>query len=333
MSPEPRPVPASIVLVSYNTRDLLLACIERLSREEIAGDCRIIVVDNASADGSAEAVRQKFPDVRLIANDRNRGFGPACNQAFAVAEGAAIVLLNPDAAVFPGSLDALLAAMDRSPRIGIVGGEVRNPEGGLEPSARAFPTPLTKFFTLSGLSSRFPHSRLFGRGDMGYADFSKDIEADWVPGTFCALRRSMLDALGGFDERFFLYYEETDLCRRARQAGWIVLFTPAAGVRHEGGASGKTHEGSLTFDPGGSQVLKFRLRSECLYYRKHHGIFGLFSAMVPEILWHAARFLVHLRPGAVHAAKRRHSRAVVTQALQALSDTRWGLVSPAAPWS
>lgn len=333
MPPDPDSAPGSIVLVSYNTRGLLLACIERLYREPSAKDCRIIVVDNASADGSAAAVRQHFPDVQLIANTRNRGFGPACNQAFAVAAGDAVVLLNPDAAILPGSLAALFAAMARGSKIGIVGGEVRNADGGLEPSARTFPSPLTKFFTLSGLSSRFPQSRIFGRGDMGYADFSKEIEADWVPGTFCALRRTMLESVGGFDERFFLYYEETDLCRRARQAGWTVLFTPAAGVLHEGGASGKTHEDSLTFDPGGSQVLKFRMRSECLYFRKHHGLTGLLAAMLPELLWHVLRFLLHLRPGPAHAAKRRHSCAVMSQALQAMADTRLGLLSPAAPWS
>lgn len=333
MPPDPVLLPASVVLVSYNTKDLLLACIARLRDEGGGQDCRIIVVDNASADGSAAAVAQAFPDVLVIDNKENRGFGPACNQAFAAAQGEAVILLNPDAAVLPGSIPGLLAALDKNPKIGVVGGQVCNPDGGLEPSARAFPSPLSKFFTLSGLAGRFPRSRLFGRGDMGHADFTREIEADWVPGTFCALRRTMLDALGGFDERFFLYYEETDLCRRARQAGWIVLYTPAAGVLHEGGASGKTHEDSLTFDPGGSQVLKFRLRSECLYFRKHHGLTSLLAAMLPEILWHGARYCLHLRPGPIHAAKRRHSRDVVTQSLKALADTRFGILSPAAPWS
>lgn len=333
MPSEPPPVPATVILVSYNTRDLLLSCLARLRHEGGGQDCRIIVVDNASADGSVAAIARAFPDVRIIANDENRGFGPACNQAFAIAEGETVVLLNPDAAVLPGSIPALLAVMDRDSKTGVVGGEVRNQDGALEPSARTFPTPLLKFLTFSGLSSRFPRSRFFGRGDLTYADFSGEIEADWVPGTLCALRRTMLESLGGFDERFFLYYEETDLCRRAKQAGWKVLFTPAAGVIHEGGASGKTHEASLTFDPGGAQVLKFRMRSECLYFRKHHGLTGVLAAMFPEILWHVLRFLLHLRPGAVHAAKRRHSQAVVTQALRALADTGCGMSNPATPWS
>jgi len=323
---------ASIVLVSYNTRELLLACLARLRRDACVDDCEIIVVDNASADGSAAAAAEAFPDVRLVANSQNRGFGPACNQAFALAGADVFVLLNPDAAPLPGSVALFLDVMARRPEVGVIGGEIRNAAGGLEPSARTFPTPLIKFLTLSGLSNRFPDSRFFGQGDRTYADLSKEQATDWVPGTFFAIRRSMIDAVGGFDERFFLYYEETDLCRRARQAGWIVLFVPGAGVIHEGGASGKTHADTLTFDPGAAQVMKFRLRSECLYYRKHHGLPGLLAAMLPEILWHGLRLLLHLRPGAVHRAKRRNSRAVMAQAVEAMADTRLGIFSPPAPW-
>jgi GT2 family glycosyltransferase len=139
----------------------------------------------------------------------------------------------------------------------------------------------------------------------------------------------MLEAIGFFDERFFLYYEETDLCLRAHRNGWGVYFLPDAGVTHIGGASSRTRS-DLDFDEGGAQVLRFRVRSEFLYFRKNSGLRAVLTNALVEAGWHALRLIAN--PGAGGRGKRAYSRAVVRNVRQALHDTRWGLESPPIPW-
>ncbi|NTU96931.1 MAG: glycosyltransferase family 2 protein, partial [Chlorobiaceae bacterium] len=281
---------------------------------------------------SASMVKDEFPQVQLVANHENLGFAAANNQAFKLAGGNYLVLLNPDAYVEPASLGNAVSFMERTPDCGLCGGKVLSPEGRLEPSARRFPSPLSKLFTLTGLGAKFPGPTIFNRHEFGGFAHDTPLEVDWVPGTFSIIRKEMLDAIGVFDERFYIYYEETDLCLRAKKAGWKIYFIPDAGVVHIGGACSKTRK-DRTFDNKASQVLAFRMRSEWLYYRKNSGLAGVFASAGVELLWYSLRFLKNLVFRSVDAsAKRSAAGSTMKQILQSLRDTKFGLVSPAIPW-
>ncbi|WP_034641699.1 glycosyltransferase family 2 protein [Desulfovibrio inopinatus] len=319
----------AIVIISYNTCELLSSCLEAVFAHPPHSDFTVVIVDNASSDGSTEMIQQRFPHVVLLKNTMNMGFAAACNQAFSAVDCQFYFLLNPDARVMPGSFDACLRLLETEPSCAMVGGRIENPSGTLEPSARAFPTPFTFFLTLSGLAARFP--RTLGKHDrLGMAHDAAQ-RVDWVPGTFACIRSQALERVGTFDERFFLYYEETDLCRRMNYVGLEVWFLPEATVVHEGGASSKTQTDKV-FDTGGSQVLSFRLRSQYLYFRKHHGIFGVLAVAAIEIGWHGLRMLVNCRPGPLCRSKRQYSRTIIQCAVAAFRDTKRGTYSPQRPW-
>jgi GT2 family glycosyltransferase len=322
----------SVVIVSYNTRDILRNCLTALFDHAGGLEIEVFVVDNHSADGSASMVRDEFPQARLIANNRNLGFAAANNQAFDLALGNYIILLNPDAYIGPGSIENGIAFMEKNRQCGLCGGRIISPEGKLEPSARRFPSSISKFLTISGLSGKFPSSAVFNRHEFGGFAHDHPMEVDWVPGTFTIVRKEMLDSIGPFDQRFYLYYEETDLCLRAKHAGWTIYFIPDAEVMHIGGASSKTRK-DKTFDAKAAQVLSFRMRSEWLYFRKNRGLQAVLSNAGVEMLWHAFRYVKNLNTLSKNSEmKRTASYAVMRQIAQSLRDTKFGQVSPPAPW-
>ncbi len=322
----------SVIIVSYNTREILLNALEALFENSKGVDMEVFVVDNNSADDSAAMVQHDFPSIRLIANNRNLGFAAANNQAFALASGRYIILLNPDAYIRPASIENCLAFMERTPKCGLAGGKIISPEGQLEPSARRFPSALSKLLTLSGLSGKFPHSPLLNRHEFGGFAHDHPLEVDWVPGTFTIIRKEMIDAIGAFDERFYIYYEETDLCLRAKKAGWKVYFIHDAEVMHIGGACSKTRK-DKAFDNKAAQVLTFRMRSEWLYYFKNKGIIAVLSSAGVELLWHAARYTKNLILPFGNAGKKRSAAvSVIMQIVQSLKETKFGTFSPPSPW-
>lgn len=321
----------SIIIVSYNTCEMLRECLQSVFGSETGQEAEAIVVDNASRDGSVKMVREEFPQVLLVENSWNAGFAAGVNLGYTRATGKYVFLLNPDARLKPGAIERAVEFMERHPECGICGARLLNPQGGLEPSARRFPGTLNKFLIISGLSTRYPRSRFFGRADYLYRDHREVMEVDWVPGTFSAIRASLLEQLGFLDERFYLYYEETDLCLRAKRAGWKVYFIPGAEVVHEGGGSSKTRK-DMDFDAGAAQLVKFRMRSELLYFRKNYGLPAVLANAGVEIGWLLLRALVNLKPGTENQEKRKSSLRAVGSCFQALADTRWGSFSPPTPW-
>ena len=317
----------SVVVVSYNTRDILRRCLARLTEELVAVNGEAIVVDNASADGSADMVAREFPQVRLLRSAVNLGFAAGNNRGFALARGRYVVLLNPDAFLGSGALALALAHMEGAPRVGIAGGRLQDPAGRLQPSGRLFPSLLNEALVTSGLAARYPRSRLFGRFDRTWADPGQAAQVDWVPGAFTIIRGRALGETGGFDERFFLYYEEVDLCRRMTQAGYEVWYWPDVVVTHIGGASSKTVK-TLEFSSAGSQLTLWRLRSALLYYRKHHGKAAAWSLAALESLWHRLRIAANAGNPAKHASSRRQIGLV----RQAWADTAGGALCPPRPW-
>jgi N-acetylglucosaminyl-diphospho-decaprenol L-rhamnosyltransferase len=249
----------SVIIVSYNTRELLRECIESILCEQGNGiTVEVIVVDNASADGSAAMVAERFPQARLIANPDNRGFGAACNQGLEIARGRYALILNADIRAQPGALQRLVEFMDAHPDAAICGGQLRYPDGRIQPSCARELTLWWVFCEQSLLAKLFPHTRLFGGYWRTHWDFSATIETEQVMGACMMLRRPF----PRFDEDYFLYCEDTDLCYRVRQAGGRIYYVHDAVFVHHLGASG---------EPQRAQMVIYYNRGKERYFRKFHG--------------------------------------------------------------
>jgi GT2 family glycosyltransferase len=329
----------SIVVISFNTRELLRECLHTLvlECEKVTGDvcAEVLVVDNASIDGSPEMVVSEFSGstipVRLICSENNLGFGRANNLALEQAKGRYLVLLNSDAFLHSGALALAIRHMNDSPKTGLGGARLVGRDGEIQPSARCFHSIWKDSLVLSGLASRFPKSRIFGAPDRTWADPEVAADVDWVPGAFLILRREVIAKIGNFDPRFFLYYEETDLCRRAHAAGYAVSYWPDVVVTHIGGESGR-QLASLDASKPVSRVELWRMRSTLLYYRKHHG-WQAALAFVMERTLYQIRFLRNQNsrnPSRVGRADQADQLGRLMQ--QAWKDTDGGRVSPPQPW-
>jgi hypothetical protein len=319
----------SILVVTYNSARLIGPLLSQLEGELAGLAAEVIVVDNASADDTAARVHRAHPWVRLFASTSNLGFAAGNNLAAKHARGRLLLLLNPDALPAPGALARGIALMDQHPDVGLSGGELRGADGGRQPSARMFPTLRDELFTLSGLAARYPGSRLFARLDRRWADPEQAAEVDWIPGAFVFIRAQDFAALGGFDERFFMYYEEVDLCRRLRAAGRTIRYWPELKAMHIGGESAKTVKAARVSRTG-SQLESWRMRSGLLYYRKHHGALGAAGLHAVERGWHKLREWKARWRGRVDEAADFGVHCL--QLAEAWRDTAGGTRSPARPW-
>lgn len=278
----------SVVVVNYNTAHLLH---EMWAAIEAARGClnlQAIVVDNASRDDSVAMLRRDFPQLQLIVNPVNVGFGRANNQALPFVAGRYVLLLNTDAFVSPDTLMATVAYMDAHADCGILGVRLVGRDNVLQPSCRFFPTPWNVFLHRTGLKRFFPGQRLVD--DMAW-DHATTRECDWVPGCYYLVRRELIEQVGLFDPRFFLYYEEVDHCRMAKKAGWKVVYFADTQVIHLGGESAKS-DGDLT--ASGKQISELQIESELLFFRKHFGVAGVFVSVLSSSLADGAMALKHL---------------------------------------
>ena len=228
----------TVIVVSYQTRDLTLACLRSLAEQSADASIETIVVDNASADGSADAIARGHSEARLIRLDKNIGFAAANNLAAEQARGEFLLLLNPDTVVLDRAVQRLLAFARRTPEAGIWGGRTLFADGSLNPtSCWMRQTPWSLVCRGFGLSGAFPRSSLFNPEAMGAWPRDTEREVDVITGCFLLIKREMWNALGGFDPAFFMYGEEADLCLRARSMRARPRFTPSATITHYGGAS------------------------------------------------------------------------------------------------
>ena len=264
----------SVIVVNYNTAHLLDRMIDALSAARQHFTIQLIIVDNASTDVASDLLRPKYPDVEWIANGRNVGFGRANNQALPLIRGKYVLLLNTDAFVSPDTLLRTIAFMDQNSRCGILGVRLVSEDGALQPSCRYFPTPWNEFVVATGLQRLFPATRLVD--DMSW-DHAAIRECDWVPGCYYLMRRELIERIGLFDPRYFLYFEEVDHCMAARAAGWSVVFFPFTEVVHIGGESAKTR-GPIT--TSGRQISALQIESRLLFFRKHYGLKGVLEAIL-----------------------------------------------------
>ncbi len=230
----------SVIIVTYQVQAYLAQCLNSLEAACQGLAAEVVIVDNASNDGTAEFVAQSYPKIPLIRNSDNVGFGRACNQGVRRTTGEYVLFLNPDTMVQNSSLAELASFLDHHPDAGIVGPRILGPDGRLQLACRrSFPTPAAALFRLLGLSRLFPRSRRLGRYNLTFLDPEIESEVDAVSGSCMMVRRSALDRIGGFDEEFFLYGEDLDLCHRVRTAGWKIMYTPATQIVHFKGQSAR----------------------------------------------------------------------------------------------
>ena len=248
----------AVVIVSWNSRDDLQACLQSLAAVSLP--LEVVVVDNASSDGSADAARAKAPQAMVIDAGENLGFARASNRGWRASLAPYVLFLNPDALVTPGAVEALQAVLENRPDVGIVGPRTRNTDGTPQVSFGPDLTPLREWRQgrlVRRVRARDPRALRWLEDAT-----SREIEPAWVSGSCLLTRRTLLETLGGFDEAFFLYEEDVDLCLRARQAGARVVFTPEAWVIHRLGRS---------MEQAGARARIEYDRSHLHFYRKHHG--------------------------------------------------------------
>lgn len=227
------------IVVSYNVRELLLACVESLLDARRFGELdEIVVVDNASRDGSADAVRSRFADARVI-DAPNRGYGAGANVGIRSTSGAYVLILNPDTIVPPGTVAGLVDYLDRHPGVALVGPLLRYPDGAVQPTRRRFPERLTPLFESTIAEEWWPGNRWARRFHMRDRADSADLPqaVDWVVGAAILVRRTAIEQAGGFDESFRMYSEEIEWCWRLRKHGWSVAYDPSVEIIHHEGAS------------------------------------------------------------------------------------------------
>lgn len=283
----------SIVIVNWNTVDLLRDVL-RSTYETMGGiTAEVIVIDNASSDGSVAMVQADFPQVILIANPDNRGFAAANNQGFSLAQGRYILLLNSDTIVLGGVLGASVRYLDAHPRVGAMGCRVLNPDLTMQSTCAMWPSLLNLVLLTSGLW-KLSWPRFLGRYQM--KDWARDSErsVDSITGCYLMLRREVLDQVGPLDEAFYFFGEETDWCRRMREAGWELRFAPVGEIIHYGSASARklNHRRDLMLTDAMVRL-----------HRKHEGVLSagavwsvLFLFNLSRALGWSLRSLIQPRP-------------------------------------
>jgi GT2 family glycosyltransferase len=259
-------VDISVVIVGWNAEHYLELCLESLAKAPPRRSMEVLVVDNASTDGSAEMIEAKFPWVKLIKSSENLGFSKGNNVAIRQCQGQYIALVNPDVIVFPGCLDALADFLDQNPKVGNVGPRVFNPDMSQQSTCRHFPTLWNNFCSATALATKFPKSRIFAGEHMLYFPHDRTLAVDVLVGCFSTIRRETFDEVGLLDENLFMYGDDLDWCRRCWKAGWQVVFYPGAQAIHDRGK---------TTAPYPVRFALAQQRSVLQYWKKHHGSWGV----------------------------------------------------------
>lgn len=279
----------SIIIISWNTCELLAGCLESIYRYPAGEAFDVWVVDNASSDASTDMLQKKYPQVRLITNPVNLGFAAANNQAARLTQGCYFLLLNPDTVLHVGCLATLCTHLDDHPQTGIAGPRILNPDGTLQVSAQPEPSLLREIWRLFHLDRLASVSQY----KPSFFDDQKPKAVDVLKGACLLLRRELTIENGLFDEQFFMYSEEVDLCTRVRKAGWRIDWVPAATITHYGGQSTRQNADDMFLE---------LYRNKVKYFRKHTGAFRTSSykalLYVASILrWLPSRLMANTKIG------------------------------------
>ena len=257
------PLVLSVIAVSFNTRSMLKQCLESVEAAKAHLPIEIVVVDNASLDGSADTVETEFPDVKLIRNSHNVGFARACNQGIRVSSARYVLLLNTDVMVFPDTLRKMVEFMNLHSTVGISACRLLNEDGSVQASVRDFPSLRGELFSALLLDRVFVSNAFIGAYLKTALTIRESSEVDQVSGAFLMIRREAVQQIGLLDERFFIYYEDVDWCLQTKRAGWSVMYVPECCALHSGGGSANQFN-AFSYVEG--------VRSKILYYRKHYGL-------------------------------------------------------------
>ena len=271
----------SVVIVGWNAKRYLELCLNSLFEAPPRCSMEVLVVDNASSDGSSEMIQTQFPQVRLIRSEENLGFAKGNNVAIRQCQGRYIALVNPDVIVFPGCLDALADYLDQNPKVGNVGPRVLNPDMTMQSTCRRFPTLWNNFCSATGLATKFQNSKFFAGEHMFYFPHDRTLSVDVIVGCFSMIRRETFDQVGLLDENLFMYGDDVDWCRRAWKAGWQVVFYPGARAIHD--------RGKITA-PYPVRFAVAQQRSVLYYWRKHHGFLGEMGIRSIMLFHHLTRY-------------------------------------------
>jgi GT2 family glycosyltransferase len=275
MKPSPQ---VAVVVVSYNTKDLLISCLASVVESTPAADTEIIVVDNASHDGSLAAVHQAYPHVVTIANPENMGFGVACNQAIKASTAPLILLLNSDATVTPEAFEALWGAMSANAHCGAAGCRIVDSAGRETINTRNFLTAINQALEQLGMVGWTGWKYLRRNHHPRMDQKQLDCTVDWIDGACLMLRRTALDQAGLFDEAFFMYSEDEDLCFRLKNHGWTICYSASAFA---------THHGAASTSQDGFEMLRQFYWSQIFFLTKHRGRLSarLYAVAMKIVLW------------------------------------------------
>jgi GT2 family glycosyltransferase len=258
-------IDVSFIIVSWNAKKFLIDCIQSIEETTPNINKEIIVVDNASTDGSPNAVQKEFPKVKLILNPDNYGFAKANNIGLKQAVGRYVCLINSDVVILPDCVRNLVEVMDQKNNVGMVGPRILNADKSIQHSCRVFPSFFSTLSRTLALDTMFPRWSIFGGGFMKWWDHSYERKVDVLSGCFWFVRRVALKQVGGLDEAFFIYAEDLDWCKRFHAADWDVIFYPGAKAIHFGGASS---------DNAPVKYYVEQQKAMLKYWRKHHGYVG-----------------------------------------------------------
>lgn len=276
----------SVIIVNYNVKYFLEQCLYSVQKSSSALDAEIIVVDNASTDGSMDYLQARFPQIKFISNQENTGFARACNKGLEQARGEFVLFLNPDTLVPEDCFVNCISFFETHPDCGALGVKMIDGAGKfLKESKRSFPSPLTSLCKLAGLSALFPKSKIFGRYHLGHLDKEKDHEVDVLAGAFMMVRRKLLKETGGFDETFFMYGEDIDLSYRIQKAACAATggkyknyYFAGTTIVHFKGES--TRRGSFNY-------VRLFYNAMNIFVQKHYGGHraGIFSLLIHFAIW------------------------------------------------
>ena len=302
----------SIVIINWNTREMLRDCLETVFTSLGDFPAEVIVVDNASEDGSADMVSEDFPRVRLIRNERNMGFAAANNQGFEIANGRHVLLLNSDTLVHGDVLAQSVKWLDAHPEAAAMGCRVLNTDGSVQRTCSMYPSLLNQFLLTSGLW-KLSWPTIFGRGQMANWGRDDEREVEVISGCYLLVRRSVIAEIGDLDEDFFFFGEETDWCRRMSDAGWKLVFAPVGEITHHGSVS--------------AWKLNYRrdlllTTAKVLLHKKHNGTVSALLVWFNAVLFNGSRAVLWTVKGIFDARARpraQHFRQVVAHLGQAWS--------------
>lgn len=275
----------SIIIVNWNTKDILSDCLRSIYKETKDIKFETIVIDNNSSDNSVGMIKQNFPQVLLIENKDNKGFAAANNQGINIAKGKYLLLLNSDTIILDNALKKAYEFATSNQNADVIGCKILNKDRTLQPSCSMFPSLLNRFLMLTYLYKIFPKSKFFGRAQMTWFNYDRKIEVDVISGCFMVINRKAIDRVGPMDEDFFMYSEEVDWCWRFKKSGYKIVFTPEAQIIHLGGASAIKH---------GAQRAQIKDRSTIRFMLKHWPKPKIAIALAMMFLFYSTRLITIL---------------------------------------